>query len=538
MELPVGIALPETIPLPFSISQIILTTTFVVTLLRYFIYPAFLSPLSKYPAVHWTCHFSPLWSWWAKCYGWENRRILAAHREKGYIVRVAPNSIHINSAEGLKTIYMGDFPRAKFYWAAFKNYETPHMVAMPDADDHNVRRKLFSTAFNKSAVLTSPTLHIVCKTVLFKRFLPALHRIADTEMPFEVFKMIYGVAMDLFVGWQFGLASSSNWTEDTEDRDRYLEAYNHKAQYFFRSVETFDQVTILQRLGINFIPKDFWTANDVCEDWNIDLCDRAAQTIADGRHIDAADEPVLFRHALKTMCGLENGQLEKGTINTYPRRLEIAAEMFSFNAAAHEGGAIPLTWITYEMSRRPSLQDKLRKELESLKTTLRHPAPVSDDLPLPSQKEIESLPLLDAIIMETMRRYPVISGPLPRVAPSDFTLGGNAFIPKGTQVACSAWSLHRNPEVFPNPEEWNPERWLKATPEQLYEMRKWFWAFGSGSMMCIGSHFALFAVKTIVALLYSNFTTSIYHEGDMTHQDAYLSGPIDQEEFLILLRAL
>lgn len=121
MLLPFSVPLDN--PLPISITNIFLAAGSVTVLFRYFIQPVFLSPLSKYPAPHWSCHFSPLWSWWAKCYGWENRLILATHQEKGDIIRTAPNSIHINSAEGLKTIYMGDFPRAKFYWAAFKNYE-------------------------------------------------------------------------------------------------------------------------------------------------------------------------------------------------------------------------------------------------------------------------------------------------------------------------------------------------------------------------------------------------------------------------------
>jgi len=46
----------------------------------------------------------------------------------------------------------------------------------------------------------------------------------------------------------------------------------------------------------------------------------------------------------------------------------------------------------------------------------------------------------------------------------------------------SPFSLHRNPDVFKDPLDFNPDRWLDAS----VEMKKWFWAFSSGGRMCIG----------------------------------------------------
>jgi cytochrome P450 len=59
-------------------------------------------------------------------------------------------------------------------------------------------------------------------------------------------------------------------------------------------------------------------------------------------------------------------------------------------------------------------------------------------------------------------------------------------------VGTSAYCLHMNERVFPSAAEFRPERWLKSEdPDRLKEMNQWFWAFGSGSRMCIASHFAL-----------------------------------------------
>jgi hypothetical protein len=65
------------------------------------------------------------------------------------------------------------------------------------------------------------------------------------------------------------------------------------------------------------------------------------------------------------------------------------------------------------------------------------------------------------------------------------------IIPARTTISTSSYTLHRNESVFPSPEVWKPERWLEASSEQRAGMMKWFWAFGSGTRMCIGSNLAL-----------------------------------------------
>ncbi len=334
-------------------------------------------------------------------------------------------------------------------------------------------------------MLTSQSLYEVSKTVLIDRLLPILDQLSQDERPLEVFKTIYGVGMDMFVGWQFGLASSSNWTQNPKDRDHYLEAYNGKAKYFLVATEAIRLIDALKKIGVSLLPKHFWDCNNVCEKWNLDLGDRAARTIVDNATLENFDEPVLFRHALKTMCGFSQGSIPKDLGYTYPHRLEIACEMFSFNAAAHEGAGIPLAWITFELSRRPHLQDRLRQELKSLSCL------DGQCGAFPQPKDIDALPLLEATVMETLRRYPVIGGPQPRRVPSDTTIADSAVIPAGTIVQCSAWSLHQNPNVFPEPDEWRPDRWLDATPSELANMRKWFFTFSNGSTICIGRHWML-----------------------------------------------
>jgi hypothetical protein len=111
---------------------------------------------------------------------------------------------------------------------------------------------------------------------------------------------------------------------------------------------------------------------------------------------------------------------------------------------------------------------------------------------LPDPKAIDLLPLLNAILKETLRLYSPSPAIQPRVTPPGGTIIDGFRIPGGITVGTSAYCLHMNERVFPSAAEFRPERWLKSEdPDRLKEMNQWFWAFGSGSRMCIASHFAL-----------------------------------------------
>ena len=93
--------------------------------------------------------------------------------------------------------------------------------------------------------------------------------------------------------------------------------------------------------------------------------------------------------------------------------------------------------------------------------------------------------------METHRLTPSISGPLPRVSPSQGCELAGFFIPAGVRVSGQAYSLHKEERVFGGDAgEWQPDRWLTADEEKGKEMRRWMWQFGGGGRGCLGQHFA------------------------------------------------
>lgn len=92
-------------------------------LYKYLIFPLWISPLSKIPAAHVSCAFSPFWILWQRFKEEEVHVIYEAHQKHGPIVRLGPNEVSVNCVDGgLRTVYAGNFEKPGWY-NAFANYE-------------------------------------------------------------------------------------------------------------------------------------------------------------------------------------------------------------------------------------------------------------------------------------------------------------------------------------------------------------------------------------------------------------------------------
>ncbi|KAH7145511.1 cytochrome P450 [Dactylonectria estremocensis] len=482
--------------------------------------PAFLSPLAKIPAPHWSCHVAPFWLWWAKLTHRENRLVYKDHMAKGKALRLSPGLVSLNCfGGGLKPVYLGGFPKTEFYWRGFANYNTHNIFTFEDNATHSARKRIISGTFSKSFVLTDATSAASMKKILFGRLLPLISRAADCNEAVEVLELFYSYSMDSFITWQFGSALSSNLIEDEKERRLYLDGFFAAAPYTFWQYEFPRLSRWLKTIGL--IPKKVDSGFHDIERWNLDKCDKAQKLLAQGEGTLAdEDKPVVMSLALKAMSDpyAKPGQ--------YPQRLDIASDMFAHNSAAHETSGNTLAFCFFELSKRPELQAKLREELLTLDPPLHFPPASDGEWALPPAKSIDKLPLLEAVLLESLRLYPSVAGGQPRRVPKPCSLGGYDGVPAGTTVQCYAYSLHRTPDIFPEPDQWKPERWMDSSPEHLSTMRRWFWAFGSGGRMCIGSNFAYFSMKNVVGSLYTNFTTSLHDHGSMELEDAYLAGPV------------
>ncbi|KAL9113228.1 MAG: hypothetical protein Q9227_002563 [Pyrenula ochraceoflavens] len=491
-------------------------------LYKFIVYPAFISPLSQIPNAHPTAPFSEAWILWKRYQRQNNRTIHAAHVKHGRIVRLAPNELSVNCVDGgIRTIYAGGFEKGDCYI---------NMFSQPFNKPHSARRRLMSNVYSKSFIQTSAQLGSNSKTLLKERFLPYVNKAAEDNVNVNVHEMNNAFTMDFMSAYLFGMACSTNFTADAGFRRHWLFQYQRRKPFEFHKQELPNFTRLCNFLHVPFVPRYVDEANNEIEDWGIRMCDSANAYFGELEAIET--EPVLYKQ-LKT--ALQN-QLEHSSkdveanqpqLDKDQQRLSVASDMLDHLSAGHETSAICLTYVYWEMSKRPELQRRLREELMTLSPQMNWTAKDLETFELPHPKAIDSLPLLHAILMETLRLHAPIPGPQPRITPPKPTeLAGYSGIPAGVRVSAQAYTLHRNPEVFPEPEEWKYDRWLKdADSLELKEMLRWFWAFGSGGRMCIGSNLAMQEMKLWLAALYSNYETELVDDEGIEAIDAYTTKP-------------
>lgn len=100
------------------------------------------------------------------------------------------------------------------------------------------------------------------------------------------------------------------------------------------------------------------------------------------------------------------------------------------------------------------------------------------------------------MIQETLRLRGPLNGGAPRISPGKVI--GTEYVPPGTQIEVSTYATARNPDIFPNPLEFNPSRWKNATEE----MRNMARPFSSGPRNCVGRHLAEIGLFLTISRLY------------------------------------
>lgn len=366
------------------------------------------------------------------------------------------------------------------------------MFSIKESKPHSIRKRMMSNVYSKTFVQSSKDALRITYSILFDRLLPVLNASAAEGSVLEVHELNYAITMDFVSSYIFGLSNDSNFIQDVEMRKKYLSWHFKRSEHSFWYQEIPRLTKLIQSIGIRLVPKWVDVANNEIQAWVLRLCKLAEKSAhaSDGHtEKEKRTRPVVYcqlLESLKKSAAKAEGE-EKVRI-TANEEIHIASELLDHVVAGMDTSAITLTYLFWEVSRNARIQKALRTELRNMS-----PALTLENCPTtPSARYIDSLPLLHAVVIETLRRHSAIPGPQPRITPSTPTaLAGSPPLPGGVRVSAQAYSLHRNEKVFADPEFWNPERWYWVNQEKKDEMMRWFWAFGSGSRMCIGSNFAM-----------------------------------------------
>lgn len=344
---------------------------------------------------------------------------------------------------------------------------------------HSARKRMLSNIYSKSVVTASPVLLAQVSNILYQRLLPRLEAIygGGQRGVFEASSLISASTMDIVTSYIFGLKASSNLIDHPNELAWFLDLYKSRHGWTFWPQEYPRLTTFLKSwMGINMSPAWVGVANANIEKWTRKMCDGAATVMQQGT-VKTEEVPSVYQQLsaavakdakINDVCDLDLGSV-------------IASEVLDHLAAGFDTSAITLTYVVHELSSHPHMQSRLQQELQTLSPRL-----VASSSPnLPDPKAVDALPVLHAVVWETLRLHPAIPGPQPRFTPPQgCQLGpdGKYFVPSGVRISASAGILHRNEDVYEGANEWRPERWLdldKVDAEKRKDMEsRWFWAFG------------------------------------------------------------
>ncbi|XP_072799381.1 cytochrome P450 3A29-like isoform X1 [Vicugna pacos] len=292
-------------------------------------------------------------------------------------------------------------------------------------------------------------------------------------------KDIFGAySMDVITSTAFGV----NVDSLNNPQDPFVE--NSKKLLRFNFLDPF-------LLTIIFFP--FLTP--VCEALNISLFPRSVvnfftksvKRMKENRLKDKQKHRVDF---LQLMINSQNSK-ETGTHKALTD-LEIVAQGIIFIFAGYETTSNSLSFIMYELATHPDVQQKLQEEIDA---TFPNKAP-------PTYDGLLQMEYLDMVVNETLRIFP-LAGRLERVCKKDVEING-VFVPKGTVVMVPVYALHKDPELWTEPEEFRPERFSKKNQDSINPYT--YLPFGTGPRNCIGMRFAMMNMKLALTKVLQNFS--------------------------------
>ena len=348
---------------------------------------------------------------------------------------------------------------------------------------HSARKRHLSNIYSKSTILSSSPLQFQSASIIHTRLLPALFAAMDSPEPgvINIYNLFSATTMDIVSGYIFGLSSGTNFLQSPDTLAWFLHVYRCRHGFSFFPQELPGLTAMMPRwVREKIVPKFVDEANGEIEEWIVGMCEKAGKVVRRrerGEEVSEKDVPVVYAQLL---AGLERERKKNGKDNDNMEMTKVvASELMDQLTAGFDTSGIVLTYVVHELCRHPSVQKALHTEL----LTLSPPVVPSSHPKLPDAKAVDNLPLLHAVIWETLRLHPAIPGPQPRVTPTaGCRLGpeGNSYwIPGGVRVSASAGLLHANEDVFERADEWRPERWLEGEKgDERKEMDRWFWAFG------------------------------------------------------------
>lgn len=442
--------------------------------------------------------------------GFRSKRIHELHAKGMPVVRTGPSALSFSDMRAIKDIYGHSTKCTKDDQYVVQSATHFHLADVVDKKEHARKRKVLSSAYALKNLeewefkVADKVERLIAQ--FDKRCCDAGQDVVVDYRPWTNYFTLDAIA-------DIGLSHMLHFLDNASDRTtgvhldgstyecnfrECLYANSRASSVFCYTYEWYKVATKISRFTPYF--GRLWRLNDKWDGIPRWLATQRLQRYQAGEKLDD------FFGALMEDRKGENQNLEWG---------EIVAEITIMMNAGSTTTAISMANAMYQLLKNPQCMQKLRQEVDET---------LDDDEEVAPYDKVKYLPYLRACLDESLRLFPPISHGLTRQTPEEGTEIAGEYIPGGTTVSVSSFIAHRDPNIFPDPETYNPDRWLGEAGKDL---GPYFIAFSAGARGCIGRNIAYLEQTVLLASLLHRydfeFATPGFEPGRYEWQNLHLT---------------
>ncbi|KAI1771490.1 cytochrome P450 [Hypoxylon cercidicola] len=398
---------------------------------------------------------TPLWLWHIAWNGTEARSVARLHRKHGPVVRVAPNEVDVSDGAATHPIYVKTGGLLKS--PAYRNFDMdgfPTIFSVVDPVRRATRAKAVAPVFAQQAIMKGRTVMMKIVDEVVEEL--GRRKAAANGKPVDLLNLFRSLALNASSSYLFGDAFGSV-REEKLKAAAFVNDFVAVGSLFYLPGWIYERVS-------------HWSAK-----FNENKSDIAASSaVVDGFATRMVDNSIIIER--------EEGRTYQGRLlKVGISREETIAQVKDLIFAGIDSTGTNMSMLCFYLRRSPEKYERARKEV------LDNP-----------DVDAHSLPYVSGVVKETLRLSMANPSRLPRtVSSTGLQVAGLPSLPAGTGVGLSAYMLHHNPDVFPNPYKFLPERWLEPFPEMLRDS----FYFGAGPRQCIARNLASAELLWLAAAL-------------------------------------
>ncbi|KAJ5724708.1 hypothetical protein N7493_006436 [Penicillium malachiteum] len=446
--------------------------------------------LRKYPTFHYLSGITDIPYCILSASGFRSRDLTEAH-QKSPILRIGPNNLSFGGSDAVKDIYGHSTPCVKDLKYSITAGSHPSLFDVVDRLNHAAKRKRLSAAFAiknlerwefKVARATERLIVAFdqrCTAPLQDGLLPESQ---DLTVDFNKWINLFTIEAinNIALSSTLGLLEQGDDLVTAQRKDgttytaHYRKSQNQSAfatSHFVWDYKNFELFAWLSK----FLPrwKKVWKD---AEPWSDVIHHQAVTRL---NRYNAGEKLDDFFSALMD---------DKNGVPHNSAWGEITGEIAAIIDAGADTTAIALTQILDLLIRHPEHLATLREEVDSV---------LAPDNIVAPYDTVKNLPFLRACLDEALRIIPPTSAGLPRRTPPEGAMILGQWIPGDTSVSMTIYTAHHDASIFPNPEGFQPQRWLDL--EERKRMEPYFIPFSTGARGCIGRNISYLEQTVVLA---------------------------------------